>query len=182
MNNAIEQFIATSKASLQALEGMASHAQEGIEKLVNLNMAATKATLGESFSHARSVMEAKDGQEIMALYSGMAQPLVEKSTAYVQHIQTITTDAGTGLSKSVEAHTAEAKKAFDALVETFVKNVPAGTESTMAAFKNALTLGQTAVESAQSSAKKAVEGAQEGMPNDISAAVGEAGKKASKAA
>lgn len=181
MNNAIEQFIATGKANLQALEDMTSHAHADIKKLFELNMAATRATLGDSFSHAHSVLEAKDAQEIMALHSDLTQPLAEKSAAYARHVQTITKDAGTEFAKAVETNMAEAHKAFGLLVETFAKNVPAGTESAMAAFKNALTLGQTAVESAQSSAKKALEGAQ-GTSSETSAAAGETSKKTTKSA
>lgn len=181
MNNAIEQFIATSKASLQAIEGMTSQAHTGIEKLVELNMTTAKTALGESFSHAQSVLGAKDAQEIMSLQSGLTQPLVEKAAAYVQQVQAITTGAGTEFAKAVEANMADAQKAFSGLVETFAKNAPVGTESAMAAFKNALTLGQSAVESAQTSAKKAVEVAQSSITNATSQAV-EATKKASKAA
>lgn len=181
MNNAIEQFIATSKASLQALEGITANAHASIEKLVELNMAASKAAMGESFSHAQSLLGAKDAQEIMSLQSGLTQPVAEKSAAYVQHVQAITTGAGTEFAKAVEANMADAQKAFSGLVETFAKNAPAGTESAMVAFKTALTLGQSAVESAQTSAKKAVEVAQSSISSATNQAV-EATKKATKSA
>ena len=64
------------------------------------------------------------------------------------------------LAKAMEAKTVEAQKAFDGVLENLTKNAPAGSETAVAAFKNALTAGQNAIETAQAQAKKAVETAQ----------------------
>lgn len=181
MNNTTEQFIATNKANLQALEGLASQAFAGVEKLVELNMTASKALLGESFRHIQAVLAAKDAQELMALQTGMFKPLAEKSAAYAQHVQTIISGSGAEFTKALEAKTAEAQKAFSGVVENLEKNAPAGTESAVAAFKNALTAGQNAFESAQTSAKKAVEIAQSNFTAATTQTV-DAVKKTSKAA
>jgi phasin family protein len=179
MNNAIEQIIAVSKTQLQALEGMTTHAHAGVEKLVELNLATSKTAIGESFEHLQAVLGAKDAQELMALQSGLTKPLAEKSAAYLQQVQTIATGAGEDLMKAVQANMAETQKALGGLVESLVKNVPAGTESAVAAFKSAMTLGQTAVESAQTSAKKAVEVSQSSLTEASSQAV-DATKKVGK--
>jgi len=181
MNNTAEQFTATNKANLQALEGMTTQAFSGIEKLVELNMTASKALLSESFRHIQSVLGAKDAQELLALQSGLLKPLAEKSAAYAQHVQTIVTGSGAEFIKAVEAKTAEAQKAFNGVVENLAKNAPAGSESAVAAFKNALTAGQNAVESAQTSAKKAVEVAQSNF-TAVATQTADAVKKATKAA
>lgn len=181
MNNTAEQFTATNKANLQALEGLTTQAFAGIEKLVELNMTASKALLSESFRHIQSVLGAKDGQELLALQSGLLKPLAEKSAAYVQHVQTIVTGSGAEFTKAVEAKAAEAQKAFNGVVENLAKNAPAGSESAVAAFKSALTAGQNAVESAQTSAKKAVEVAQSNF-TAVATQAADAVKKATKAA
>ena len=155
MNNIAEQFTASNQANFQALETLTSQAFAGVEKLVELNMTASKALLNESFSHVQAVMAVKDAQELMALHTNLLKPLADKSAAYAQHVQTIIADSSAELTKVVEAKTAEAQKSFNGVVETMTKNAPAGTESAVAAFKSALTAGQDAVESAQSSAKKA---------------------------
>ena len=74
MKNTAEQFTATNKANLQALEGFTTQAFAGFEKLVELNMAASKAVLNESFSHTQAVLAAKDPKELMALQSGLVKP------------------------------------------------------------------------------------------------------------
>lgn len=179
MSYSIEQFTATSKDNLQALESLTTQAFAGVEKLVELNMATSKSILGESFGHVQAVLGAKDAQEVQALQAGLLKPLADKSAAYAQNVQTIVTDSGAEFTKAVEAKTAEAQKAFGDVVENLAKNAPAGSESAVAAFKNALTAGQNAVESAQASVKKAVEAAQSNFTT-ASAQASEAVKKASK--
>ena len=181
MKNTAEQFAATNKANLQALEGFTTQAFAGVEKLVELNMAASKAALNESFSHVQAVLGAKDAQELLALQAGLIKPLTEKTAAYAQHVQTIVTGSSAGFTKAVEAKTAEAQKAFGSALENLTKNAPAGSESAVAAFKNAMTASQNALESAQTQAKKAVETAQS---NYMAAATlaADAVKKATKVA
>jgi phasin family protein len=181
MNPTAEQLAATNKANLQAVGDLASEAFASIEKLVELNMTACKALLGESLNHAHAVLAAKDGQEVLALQSAFLKPLTEKSTAYAQHIQTILTDSSAEFTKTVEAKTAEAQKAFNDTVETLAKSAPAGTESAVAAFKNALTAGQKAIETSQATAKKAAKDAQASFAAATTQTV-EAVKKAAKTA
>lgn len=160
MNNIAEQFITTNKANLQALQGFTTQAFAGVEKLVELNMAASKAALGETFSHVQAALGVKDAQEFLALQAGMFKPLADKTAAYAQHVQAIVTGSGAEFTKTVEAKTAEAQKAFGGVLENLTKNAPAGSETAVAAFKNAMTAGQNAFESAQTQAKKAIESAQ----------------------
>jgi phasin family protein len=154
MNNIAEQFITTNKANLQALQGFTTQAFAGVEKLVELNMAASKAALGETFGHVQSALGAKDPQEFLALQAGMFKPMADKTAAYAQHVQAIVTGSGAEFTKAVEAKSAEAQKAFAGVLENLTKNAPAGSETAVAAFKNAMAAGQNAFE-ATDAVKKA---------------------------
>ena len=160
MNNPAEQIMAANKANMEAFEAAFKKAFAGAEKLVELNMAASKAVMSESFSHAKASMSVKTPQEFMTLQTGFVQPLAEKSTAYFQHVQSIATEGSADMTKQIEAKMAEAQKAFGASVDQLVKSAPAGSEAAVAAFQNALSNSQKAVESAQASIKKATEAAQ----------------------
>lgn len=155
MNNPAEQIIAANKANMDAFEGAAKKAYAGVEKLVELNMAASKAALGESFNHAKAVMSVKTPQEFMSLQAAFFQPLAEKSTAYFQHVQSIATEGSADFTKQFEATVADAQKAIGASVDQLVKNAPAGSEAAVAALQSALSQGQKAVETAQATIKKA---------------------------
>ena len=181
MNNIAEQFNTTSQANLQALQGFTTQAFAGVEKLVELNMAASKAALTETFGHVQAVLGAKDPQEFLALQAGMFKPMSDKTAAYAQHLQSIVTGSGADFNKAVEAKTAEAQKAFAGVLENLTKSAPAGSETAVAAFKNAMAAGQNAFESAQTQAKKAIESAQSNFAAAATQAT-DAVKKATKAA
>ena len=181
MNNIAEQFNAAQKSNLHAIESLSTQAFAGIQKLVDLNLTASKALMGESFGHAQAVMEAKDAQEFLALQASSFRPMAEKSAAFFQHVQTIALDSSAEFAKVVEAKTAEAQKAFNGAIETLVKNAPAGTESAVVAFKSALTAGQSALETAQTSAKKALEVTQSNF-TAVAMQAADAAKKVSKSA
>lgn len=151
-----EQLIATNKANARALAGLGSNVFAGIEKLVGLNLAASKAMMAESFDNMQSIMGAKDPSEFLALQTGSIQSLAEKSTAYGKHMVSIVTESGAELTQMVEGNVAQAQKGFSALVENMAKNAPAGSESAIALFKNTLTASQNAIESAQKTAKSAM--------------------------
>ncbi len=171
MNFNAEQFTASNKANAQALEALTTNAYAGFEKLVELNMATSKAVLGDAFSQYQAVLAAKDPQQFMALQTGLFQPAAEKTVAYGRHVYAIATESTAELTKSFEAKLAEAQDTFSGVVENLAKNAPAGTESAVAAFKQALNASQTAIESAKGSAKKAAEMAEANFTNMTNQAV-----------
>jgi phasin family protein len=160
MNNAADKIISANKANLEALEGAATKAFAGVEKLVELNLAASKAALGESFGYAQAVMAVKTPQEFMTVQTGFFQPMAEKSAAYFQHVQSIATEGSAEFVKQFEANLAEAQKAVGVSMEQLVKNAPAGSEAAVAAFQSAVSNGQKAVEQTQAAIKKATAQAQ----------------------
>lgn len=151
-----EQITAANQANLEAIKSASSKAYTGLEKMVELNMAASKAVMNESFAHVQAVMEAKDPQQVLALQAGLLAPMAEKAAAYGRHVQTIVTDATADLTKTFEGKAAEGQKAFADAMENMTKNAPAGTETAVAAIKTAMSNSQSAIEAAQKAAKQVV--------------------------
>lgn len=160
MNNTVEKMTATSKVALEAAQVLATKAQASAEKLVDLNMAASKAAVSESFENAHAVLGAKDPQALAALASGLAKPLAEKSAAYAQEFKKIVEDASADFTKTAQVNLADVQKGFATLMESATKNAPAGTESAVAFFNQAMTAGQNAFKTAQTTAQQAVDAAQ----------------------
>ena len=152
-----EQIMASHKASIETLFGLTHKAFEGVEKLVELNMQATKAALAETANHAQAVMGAKDAQEFMALQAGMVQPLAEKTAAYSRHLYDIASAAGADLGKTFEGQAAEAQQKLAGMMDSAAKNAPAGSESTVAVMKSAVAAANNAFESMQKAVKQASE-------------------------
>ena len=150
-----EQIMASHKATIETLFGLTHKAFEGVEKLVELNMQATKAALAETANHAQAAMGAKDAQEFMALQAGMLQPLAEKTAAYSRHLYDIASAAGAALGKTFEGQAAEAQKKLASLMDSATNNAPAGSETTVAVMKSAVAAANNAFESMQKAVKQA---------------------------
>lgn len=155
-----EQLLAAHKANIEMLFGLTSKAFEGVEKLVELNLTASRAALSEAANNAQAAFAAKDAQELLALQAGLFQPLAEKAAAYSRNLYEIATGASAELTKVMEAQTAEAQKKFATLLETASQNAPAGSESAVNAMKNAVSAASTAFESVQKAVKQASDAAE----------------------
>jgi phasin family protein len=180
MSYTAEQFTSANKATVEAWEGLASQAYGGLEKLVELNLAASKSALDESFGHLQAVLGAKDVQEVLALQTGLIKPLTQKSAAYGQQVYTLAAGTGGEFLKAFEAQAAQAKTSFSKAVDDLVKNAPAGTETAVAAFKSAVAAGQSVIETAQKSAKKAMEVAEANVAATVDDVVDVAPKASKK--
>lgn len=150
-----EQILASQKASLETLFGLTTRAFEGVEKLVELNLTASKAALAEAASTSQTILSVKDAQELLALQASMFQPLAEKTAAYSRHLYDIAAGTGAEFGKTFEAQATDAQKKFMAVVDNAAKNAPAGSETAVAVFKSAVAAGNNALESVQKAVKQA---------------------------
>ena len=153
----VEQFVNTQKTNIDILYGLSSKAFEGVEKLVELNISAAKTAMTEAARSTRLALSAKDPQELVALQTSLLQPAAEKAAAYGRHVYEIAASTGAEVSRVPEAQAAEAQARFMALVDTAVKNAPAGTENGVALIKSAVAAATNAIETAQKAAKQAAE-------------------------
>lgn len=177
----VEQVIASHKANIETLFGLTNKAFEGVEKLVELNLTASKAALSEAANHTQSLLSVKDAQELLALQSGMLQPLAEKTAAYSRHLYDIATATSAEFTKNAEAQAADAQKKFAGLVDNAAKNAPAGSESMVAIMKSSVAAANNALESVQKAVKQATEVAEANF-NAVAATATNASKAATAAA
>jgi len=175
----VEQVVASNKANLETLFGLTNKAFEGVEKIVELNLTASKAALAEANAHAQSLLSVKDAQELLALQSGLLQPLAEKTAAYSRHLYDIATSTSAEFSKNLEGQAADAQKKFMGLVDSAAKNAPAGSESAVAIMKSSVAAANNALESVQKAVKQATEMAEANF-NAVAATATSATKQAAK--
>lgn len=150
-----EQILSSHKANLETLFGLTGKAFEGVEKLVELNVTATRAALTEAASHSQALLSVKDVQELLALQASLFQPLAEKTAAYNRHLYNIATGTGAEFSKAVEEKSSEIQKSFTSLIDSTAKNAPAGSETAVAVMKSAVSAATNAFESVQKAVKQA---------------------------
>ena len=175
-----EQIVTAQKSNLDSLFGLTAKAFEGVEKLVELNLQVAKAAMGEAAESTKAALSAKDAQELLALQSSLLQPAAEKAAAYSRHLYDIATATTSEMTKAAEATAADAQKKFMSVVDTAVKNAPAGSENAVALVKSAVAAANNAYESVHKASKQAVEVAEANFQSMTSTAVKAASATKSK--
>ena len=152
-----EQVMTAHKANLEILFGLTSKAFEGVEKLVELNLQVAKTAMTEAAETTQAALSVKDAQELLALQAGLLQPAAEKAAAYGRHVYDIAAATNAEVTRVAESSIAEAQSKFMSVVETAVKNAPAGTENAVALVKSAVSAANNAYESVHKAAKQAAD-------------------------
>ena len=150
-----EQIIAAHKSNIEVLFGLTNKAFEGVEKLVELNLQVAKAAMGEAAETTKAALSVKDAQELLALQAGLLQPAAEKAAAYSRHLYDIAASTNAEVTKVAEANASEAQAKFMAVVDSAVKNAPAGSENAVALVKSAVAAANNAFEGVQKAVKQA---------------------------
>ena len=166
-----EQVVAAQKANLETLFGLTQKAFEGVEKLVELNIQATKAALAETANHTQADLSVKDAKQLLALQAGLVQPFAEKTAAYSRHLYDIASGTAGEFTKAAEAQAADVQAKFVAVVDNAAKNAPAGSETAVAVMKSAVSAANNAIESVQKAVKQATEMAEANFNSVASTAV-----------
>ena len=175
-----EQILAAQKANVETLLSLTAKAFEGVEKIVELNMSASKAALAESGESAKAILSVKDAQEFLALQSSLLQPLAEKTAAYSRHLYEIATGTSSEFTKAFEAQAAEAQQKFVGMVDAAAKNAPAGSETAVTMLKSAVSAANNALETVQKAVKQATDVAEANFNAVTATATGAAKPTAKK--
>lgn len=167
-----EQFSEASKANLEAqmalMSSLTTKTFESVEKMIELNLYAAKASLEDSSAVARQLLAAKDPQEWMSLAAAQAQPNAEKALAYSRNLANIATGVQSEFSKAAEAQIAETSRKLLELIEEVTKNAPAGSENAVALLKSAIGNANAGYEQLTKTAKQAVESLEANLNNTVS--------------
>jgi len=182
--NAPEQFAAANKASIEVLMTLANAAFASAERLAALNMNTARALLEDSVATTKTLMAAKDVQELVSLQSTLAQPSVEKVVAYARNLYEISAQSQEEFSKLFEGQFAEVNKNVAAALDKAAKSAPAGSDVAVAAVKSAIAAANSAYDSMNKAAKQVAEIAEANVAAATSATVKAVGTaaKAKKAA
>lgn len=154
------QFVEMQKSQLDALYALSHVAFNMTEKLVDLNLAAVKAAMDESAAKTQALLGVRDAQELFAINGTLAQPTFEKLVGYSRNVYGIINGAGAEVKEIVETQIAERNGKVAQLVEFASKNAPAGSESVVSLFKNAVAASNTAYDTFNKAAQQAAEAAE----------------------
>jgi len=156
-----EQFSNLGKTNLEAYMSLILNLMgkgfEGAEKLDDLLLNASKASLEDFSNTVKQLMAAKDPQEFFSLTAAQAQPAAAKAIAFGRHLAGIASSTQAEFTRAAEEQIAEAGRKFTAMVEDVSKNAPAGTENVVAIMKSAIGNANAGYEQFSKTTKQAVE-------------------------
>lgn len=167
-----EQFASAAKTNIEAqlsiITALTTKAFESVEKVVDLNLNAAKASLEDSAVTVRQLLAAKDAQEFLSLTAAQAQPTAAKAIAYSRHLAGIAAAAQAEFTRATEEQIAETGRKVSALVDDVSKNAPAGSENVIAIMKSAIGNANAGYEQFSRTTKQAVEVMEANLNNAVS--------------
>lgn len=181
MYQAPENLVEMNKASIETAMKFAGIALEGAERMIELQLKAAKAAFADSVEGAKAIASVKDLQQLAALNDNLAQPSIEKATAYARNVYDVATATQAEFNKIVEEQVAEFNKQTVAALDKMVKTAPAGSELGVATLKSSIAAVNSAYDNVSKVAKQFTEVTQSNMEAVAKQAVSGV-KKAKKAA
>lgn len=156
-----DQMSVATKSSLEAnlalYTSLTNKTLESVEKLINLNMTAVRASMEESTAAAKQMLAVKDPQEFMSLVTAQSKPNLEKALSYGSHLASIASSAQAEFTKAAEAQIAAVTSKVNELVEEVARKAPAGSESLIAIMKSTLGNASNGYEQLTRTTKQAAE-------------------------
>ncbi len=157
MFNLHEQLVAANKGNFETAVGITAVTLQAAERLIDLQLAAAKSILAENTTNAKALIAAKDAQEVMALQSVIAEPMLEKTLGFSRSLYEVASQTQTEITKLFEERFAEFNKAMVAALDKAVKSAPAGSDVAVAAVKSAMAAANSAYGSISKAAKQVAE-------------------------
>ena len=176
-----EQLVALNKANLEIAMKFAGVAIQGAERILDLQLKAAKTAFADSVENAKAIAAVKDLQQLTALKDTLAQPTIEKATAYAKSVYDVTTATQAEIGKLVEEQISEFNKQVVTALDKMVKTAPAGSEVGIAALKSGIAAVNSAYDNLSKVAKQFTEVTQSNI-EAVAKQAAEGVKKAKKAA
>ena len=176
-----DQFVAINKANLETAMKFAGVALQGAERILDLQLKAARSAFADSVENAKTIAAVKDLQQLASLKDAMAQPTIEKATAYAKSVYDVASATQAEIGKLLEEQVAEFNKQVVAALDKMVKTAPAGSEVGIATLKSAIAAVNASYENVSKVAKQFTEVSQANF-EAVAKQAAEGVKKVKKAA
>lgn len=132
-----EQVAAAQKANAEVVVALMRTSFEGLQRLAELNMAATRELFNSTVSNTNTLLAAKDVNDVSALNQQLAKPGVDKMMDYSRKVYDLVAQMQKDVTTVMEAQYSQfQKEATNAISKT--KGAPVGGDVFAAAMKTML--------------------------------------------
>ena len=177
-----EQIAAAQKANAEVVVALMRTSFEGMQRLAELNMAATRDFFNNSVSSTNTLLAAKDINEVSALNQQLAKPGVDKMMDYSRKVYDLVAQMQKDVTAVMESQYSQFQKEANTAIGK-AKGAPAGGDVFAAAMKTMLDQTNKAFEGMNAVARQMSELAETNIKSATTATaktVGAATKSAAK--
>ena len=136
MYTAPEQFTELNQAGVDGALRFSQVALDNTERLIKVQLEASKAAIEDGVKNAKAVSEVKDLQELIALRAKLAEASVEKALSYGRSIYEAASEAQAEFTKLVEETLSAYSKGVANFVDRAAKSAPAGSDVAVTALRS----------------------------------------------
>jgi len=149
-----EQISSTNEIAAETVQSLYGTFFTTIERLSALNLSASRHALGDAINNTRSLLAAKDGQDLIGLAPAISSGITEKVTGYSREVYEILTRAREEVSSAIEKQANEQNRNLADILDKAAKNAPAGSDVTIAAMRSAFAAANSAYDSLNKAKKQ----------------------------
>lgn len=175
-----EHFAFAGQANVEVLTTLANSAFTQIERLTALNLNTARSGLEESVVATRTMLAAKNPQDLVALQATTTQPMLDKAVAYGRSVYEIIVDGQQEFIKLCDAQVTQLNKTFIDSLDKAAKSAPAGSEAVFVVLKSTLDAANSMYGHVNKATKQVTEFAESNLAAATDA-VAKATKTAAKA-
>ena len=145
----LHPMIAVNSANIDTLMALSIKAMEGFGQLMELNVAAAKASLEERQAAIHSMSGARGSQELWAMQSEWVKPMPEKLSAYCRQCYAIVQSSNAEITSKLGMQSSQSQETWAALFDGLAKTAPVTSEAAAALAKSAVGMANNAFELVQ---------------------------------
>jgi phasin family protein len=152
-----EQLVKLQKANIAAALRLAGIASDSVERLLEVQLHATRSTLSDGVQQARVFAEAKNLNELAQVRKALAQPALDNAANYVKELCDVAVATQSEISKLVEEQVSEFNRQIVNGLHQIVTVVPADSDVAVAAVRSAMSVVTSTYDNLSKAAKQLAE-------------------------
>jgi phasin family protein len=152
-----EQLVKLQKANIAAALRLAGIASDSVERLLEVQLHATRSTLADGVQQARVLAEATNLNELAQVRNALAQPALDNAASYVKEVCDVAVATQSEISKLIEEQVSQFNRQIVNGLHQIVTVVPTDSDVAVAAVRSAMSVVTSTYDNLSKSAKQLAE-------------------------
>lgn len=149
-----QQLVGLQKANLAAALRLAGIASESAERLLEVQLKATRSAFSDGVQQAKVLAEAKDLNQFAQVRNALAQPVLDNAASYVKDVCDVAVGTQSEISKLMEEQVSQFNRQVVTGLHQLVTSVPTDSEVAVAAVRSAMSVVTSTYDSLSKSARQ----------------------------